>query len=252
MFVRILVFYLLAFVFTFVLGGTQQALGIDPLLSALPQWGPGLAGLAMLLIFRKDQHRLNFRLKGVPPAKFLWAVLLPLLAAVVVFPIVWFTRMGFRFQIDLSTPLPLFLASLALGALGEEIGWRGYLHARLDREHRPLVSCLIVGVMWALWHVGFYQNGALYVLAGVVLLTAVTFTMYALLREMDFNLWVASAFHFGVNLANLFYFSVVNQTGYMLLNAVAWTALAAIVALWRRRAAADDSLNDHPSPAELT
>lgn len=78
----------------------------------------------MVLIFRKDQLRLHFTLKEVPKSKFLWALLLPLIPGAVIFPIIWFTHEAFRFQLDITSPLALFLASLALGAVGEETGWR--------------------------------------------------------------------------------------------------------------------------------
>ncbi len=37
-------------------------------------------------------------------------------------------------------------------ALGEEIGWRGFLSVLLMRRYNFAVSVLITGVIWALWH----------------------------------------------------------------------------------------------------
>jgi len=65
---------------------------------------------------------------------------------------------------------PLQLLSMAIflfffGPLPEEIGWRGYGLDRLQEEHSPLISSLIVGIVWALWHLplffipGTYQSG---------------------------------------------------------------------------------------------
>lgn len=237
MFLRTVLFYLLAFFFTFLLGGIQQAADINSQLTALPQWGPGVAGLLMLLIFRKDSLKLNFKLKQAPASRFLWAFILPMVPAALIFPIVWLTLESFSLQFNLSTPLLLLLASLALGAVGEEIGWRGYLHARLNRGLKPLASSAIVGTLWALWHFGFYQNGPVYVLLAVVAFIATSITMFATLRDIDFNIWVASLFHYGINLSSLFYLSVINQASYMLLYAVAWVAVAAIAMVWMQRTA---------------
>jgi len=35
---------------------------------------------------------------------------------------------------------------------GEEIGWRGYVLPRVQANHSALAAALIVGVIWALWH----------------------------------------------------------------------------------------------------
>lgn len=49
--------------------------------------------------------------------------------------------------------LPLFLVILTLtDGLGEELAWRGFVLPRLLTHHNALVASLILGVLWALWH----------------------------------------------------------------------------------------------------
>src|SRR5215213_3476601 len=71
------------------------------------------------------------------------------------------------------------------GPLFEEIGWRGFALPRMERSQGPLLASLILGVLWALWHLPEFlvpswaaSSGGGGVL-GVTLftLTAITFTI---------------------------------------------------------------------------
>jgi membrane protease YdiL (CAAX protease family) len=52
----------------------------------------------------------------------------------------------------LYTVVPLIIILTVLAGIGEEFGWRGFLLPRLQTRHNALVSSLIVGVAWAIWH----------------------------------------------------------------------------------------------------
>ena len=49
-----------------------------------------------------------------------------------------------------------FLPLLILGPLSEEIGWRGYALGRLQTRWNALISSLIIGMVWALWHLPLF------------------------------------------------------------------------------------------------
>jgi membrane protease YdiL (CAAX protease family) len=50
------------------------------------------------------------------------------------------------------TVLPTLAASLFLAGTVEELGWRGVALPLLQRRLSPLMSGLVLGVAWALWH----------------------------------------------------------------------------------------------------
>ena len=39
---------------------------------------------------------------------------------------------------------------------GEEIGWRGYALPRLQNRYQALYSALVLGLVWAVWHIAIY------------------------------------------------------------------------------------------------
>ena len=46
----------------------------------------------------------------------------------------------------------LLVRFFAGGGLGEELGWRGFMLPRMQREHRPFQASLIVGFFAGFWH----------------------------------------------------------------------------------------------------
>lgn len=48
--------------------------------------------------------------------------------------------------------IPLFIYALTFGGGFEELGWRGVLQPNLEKNHSFIVSALITGIIWGLWH----------------------------------------------------------------------------------------------------
>src|SRR5215217_7413964 len=73
--------------------------------------------------------------------------------------------------------LPLFLLILTLtDGLGEELAWRGFALPRLLTRYNALAASLILGVIWALWHLPLLwtEGGPMYQLPVWLLLLDVT------------------------------------------------------------------------------
>jgi uncharacterized protein len=55
---------------------------------------------------------------------------------------------------------PALLQSLLLGPVGEEFGWRGLVLPILQRRMSPFWASLLLGMVWAVWHVpAFLMSG---------------------------------------------------------------------------------------------
>jgi len=60
------------------------------------------------------------------------------------------------------TIIPFAIVRMVYGPLPEELGWRGYALDRLQRKWNALVSSLVLGVIWAVWHTPmFFMRGSL-------------------------------------------------------------------------------------------
>jgi len=69
------------------------------------------------------------------------------------------------------------LVYLVTGPLSEEFGWRGFVQPRLRRRLSPLMTSLVLGTVWALWHLPFF---------------AMTGTWQATLGTLEIILYLAS------------------------------------------------------------
>jgi membrane protease YdiL (CAAX protease family) len=224
MILRVFSFYLLTLLFTFLLGGLQQASGISPYLS-IPQFGPALSALAMLLIFRKDKFRLNFSFKDIKLKSAALSIILPFAAAAVV---LLFRPFWQPDDLVPATLPPLLFLWVPFGALGEEIGWRGYLHKSLNPKLAGWLSSLIVGVLWTFFHVQSYGNGIGYMIFLMIVIISYSFVLYVLMRWSRFNIWIAALFHAAINYANVLYFDSINETRLMMVNAAVWVLIALV------------------------
>jgi membrane protease YdiL (CAAX protease family) len=234
MFLRIGVFYVLAWFFLMLFGGIQEATGILPPQIGLAQWGPGVAALLMLVIFRKDGFKISFVTKETPPLRYLWAVLIPAGVGLLVFGIRSLIPMEPAAPPGIFEQLPLVLLWTPLGALGEEIGWRGYLHKKLDTRLRGLVSSVLVGLLWMPIHISFVSKGLLLVVFLALWFVSLSIVAYALVQDTGFSVLVATLFHLSINLINLLIVDVYYQPAFWVLNGTVWAIVAAVLIVAKR------------------
>ncbi len=60
-------------------------------------------------------------------------------------------------SLDILTIAATFVLFFFLGgSFGEEFGWRGFALPALLKEQKPLVASLIIGILWAMWHLPLF------------------------------------------------------------------------------------------------
>ena len=231
MFLRIAVFYVLTWGSIMLLGGIQQATGILPPQIGLPQLGPGIAALLMLIFFRKDGFKINFTTKDTPPMRYLLAAAIPAGLGLLVYLLSRIIPMETSSLPEVYNQMLLILLWTPLGAIGEEIGWRGYLHKKLDPKMRGLVSSMIVGLLWMPIHVTFLSQPPLIIFLFLIWVISASILIYALVSDTGFNVVLASIFHIAINIINLLVLDVLYSQTYWIVNALVWAAAAAYVVL---------------------
>lgn len=105
---------------------------------------------------------------------------------------------------------PLSAVSFVLAALivGEEVGWRGFALPYLLRRQSALAASLIVGIVWAFWHLpnfllpGFPHRGLPFP-AFVLMVVAYSVLFTWLYRRTAGSLTAAVVFHAAINLFSL-------------------------------------------------
>jgi membrane protease YdiL (CAAX protease family) len=233
MFLRIGIFYVLTWFFLVLFAGLQQATGILPPQIGLAQWGPGAAALLMLVIFRRDGFRITFFSKDTPMMRYVYAALIPASVGLIVFLV--------RSLIPMESSVPeiynqilLILIWTPVGALGEELGWRGYLHKKLATRLDGLVSSVLVGILWMLIHVTFLTQGPVFLFFMALWFISLSIVVYALVQDTGFSVLLATIFHVAVNLINLLIIDVTYETSFWIVNGTIWAMVAAVVLFMKK------------------
>lgn len=136
-------------------------------------WSPALAAVVTVLLFRDDIGALGWRWCSWRYIR--WALIIPVLYVVPAYLVVWVLGLGGFYNVDFVGTVTrnygfsgvptgagfvgYLLLTLTAGlimsvghALGEEIGWRGFLVPQLAKVTNFTGLGLISGLMWSAWH----------------------------------------------------------------------------------------------------
>lgn len=191
-------------------------------------WFPGAAALLTKVLFREKLSDLGWR--WGPWKYIIWSYIIPIAYALPVYLVVWITGLGGFYNTDALHSIAaqfgwtnqspfmvmvgyiLFTAFVGIiislsRALGEEIGWRGFLVPELAKVVSFHGVAWISGIMWAAWHypillLGDYNAGtpAWYGLTCFTLMIIGSSYLAAWLRLKSDSLWPAAILHASHNL----------------------------------------------------
>jgi membrane protease YdiL (CAAX protease family) len=191
-------------------------------------WCPGMAAILTQFIYKRKLSELGW---GWGKTRYqVMSYVTPLLYALVAYLIVWISGLGgfynrgfvagvakgFGWEKVPQGLVILFYVLLAgifgfirgsASALGEEIGWRGFLVPQLAKHNSYTVTALVSGLIWAIWHFPIllfadYNSGtpAWYGLACFTVLIVSTGFIFAWIRLKSGSLWTAVFLHASHNM----------------------------------------------------
>ena len=191
-------------------------------------WCPGLAALLTCRLVRKPVAELGW--KWGKTRYQLASYLIPIAYALIAYLIVWISGLGGFYNHEFVkkiastfgwTALPAVLVIVlytvvngtfgmigsTASALGEEIGWRGFLVPELSKITSFTKTALISGAIWSVWHYpllifsGYNAGTPVWygLLCFTTMVVAISF-VFAWMRLKSGSLWTAAFLHASHNL----------------------------------------------------
>jgi membrane protease YdiL (CAAX protease family) len=203
-------FFILTFLITFA-GWVPVFLGLkgSDIYNTIGLWGPALSAILVTALSRgragfKElfQRLLHWRV----PVKWYLIILLGWpavsLLALVVYSAVSGQPLTFAGGQWSQTAAWLVQSPLLAFWACEELGWRGFAQPRLQGQWNALLSSVILGVIWACWHLPYYlvveMPTPFYFF--MIFTISVSILMTWILNHTRGSVFIATVFHFWINI----------------------------------------------------
>lgn len=176
----------------------------------LLMWCPGIATIIVKRIYYRNEKLFNLRKFNLNYV--LLGIGIPLLYSALSYGIylaIYGEKVisGNMAWTLLTNPLVLllYLAIFFITALGEEIGWRGYLSQELYNLFGFRKGALVTGIIWSIWHLpliitGYVSSIPLWYQVPIYVIQCIAMSYPMLyLRIKSKSVWPAVFFHFAHN-----------------------------------------------------
>ncbi len=230
---RIILYVFITIVFTGLLAVFQQKINLNFEKIVLPQLAPTIGLILIVLIFKELFVSINYDFNKSIALKSLFALGIPFLLLAISFFIGKQVGLEVKLTENLNTLIPIMIFGIVIGAIGEEIGWRSFLQPTLEKKNSALFASMIIGVIWGLWHIGHYKNGALFMIGFLLFTLSASIILAWILRETKYNLIISVLFHISINLGFLIFFkNSLTDAKLMILNGIVWSLTAMAIVLF--------------------
>ena len=213
-------------------------------------WSPGIAAFITAAVFRKEVGPFGWRWGKTRYQ--IWSILIPFLYCLIGYGLVWLFGLGGLMPEKIVARLTLLASSFAVGciaALGEEIGWSGFLVPQVAKEYGFTTAALTRGIVWSVWHypmiiAGIYRNESplwFNLVCFTIVLTGTSF-IYTWLRLKSGSLWTGMFLHASHNAFIQSFFTRITSataiTAYFIDEfgaALAFLSIILAIVFWRKR-----------------
>ncbi|MGL1894261.1 MAG: CPBP family intramembrane metalloprotease [Spirochaetaceae bacterium] len=198
----------------------------------LLQFSPGVSAILTKLFFQKNLKGLGWKWGKLKYQLISWS--LPFIICLISFGLVWImgfgafgnesfileaqTGLAKTFNLNIESPVLIMIILIVVNstiglligfaAIGEEIGWRGFLVVELNKHFNFTKTSLISGILWGLYHVPLLiiivvpkLNVSIWPLLLFTLTSSIGLScIMAWLRIKSGSVWTAVIFHAALNI----------------------------------------------------
>ena len=132
---KVLLFIVFIIIFSLPLFMIQPYTSIDFNKLSLAQFGPTLAYIITIILFKDLFISIKTRISKIIIIKTFFSMVIPFL----IYSITFYIGSLFKIKLQMNTNIPYIILNygiwLIIGAVGEEIGWRSFLQPILDKKY---------------------------------------------------------------------------------------------------------------------